>query len=230
MASAAILSAEGPQQDARYEALMPAEITAQDEFGQAILRTIRAWDFTSVLEIGSFDGEGSTQVFVEALRNVRNPRMVCIEADPIRFARLVNSVADYPWVQCKCTSSISLASLTPKDFDHDVWKSPYNYLRYPKDIVESWWETSRRYLASVHVGFLEQAEQTFDVALIDGDEFTGYDEYRLVRNRVKCLMLDDAFHAYKCHRVHEELRADPRWRCIWSSVFVRNGAAIWVRK
>lgn len=209
---------------------MPAEITAQDEFGQAIARTIRAWDFGSVLEIGSFDGEGSTQVFLSALQDVPDRRLVCIEADPIRYAMLAERVAGLPGVRCVYGSSISLASLTLEDFATDVWRSPHNYLRYPRDIVEGWWRKSVLYLATVKHGFLETSQEEFDAALIDGDEFTGYDEYRLVKDRVKCLMLDDAFHAFKCHRIHEELRHDPAWRCIWSSVFVRNGAAIWVRK
>lgn len=209
---------------------MPAEITLQDEFGQAIARTIRAWDFQSVLEIGSFDGEGSTQVFLSALQDVPDRRLVCIEADPFRYAMLAERVAGLSGVRCVYGSSISLASLTLEDFATDVWRSPYNFLRYPRDIVEGWWRKSVLYLATVKHGFLETTQEDFDVALIDGDEFTGYDEYRLVKHRVKCLMLDDVFHAFKCNRVHEELRHDPAWRCIWSSVFVRNGAAIWVRK
>lgn len=209
---------------------MPAEITLQDEFGQTIARTIRAWDFKSVLEIGSFDGEGSTQVFLSALQDVPDRRLVCIEADPIRYALLAERVAGLPGVRCVYGSSITLDSLSLVDFGTDVWQSPYNYLRYPRDVVEGWWRNSVAYLAAVKHGFLESSSETFDVALIDGDEFTGYDEFRLVKDRVNCLMLDDVFHAFKCHRVHEELRHDPEWRCIWASVFVRNGASIWVRK
>lgn len=211
---------------------MPAEITAADSFGHAIIRTIRACAFESVLEIGSFDGLGSTQVFLEALRHAADPRMTCLEANPSRYQQLQQNTIQHPWVRCVCQSSISLASLTPKDFDRDVWESPHNGLLYPRKLVREWWDTTQRYLGCVRAGYLETLGDgdTFDVALIDGDEFCGYDDYRLVKDRVRCLMLDDVCHAYKCNRAHDELESDPAWVLLWQDAMVRNGASIWVRK
>ena len=209
---------------------MPAEITSRDAFGQAITHTIRSFGFESVLEIGSFDGLGSTQVFIESLRHAGNPRMTCLESCPTRYRQLLVNTMAHEWVRCICQSSLSIASLTPKDFDRDVWESPYNALRYPRDLVREWWDTTQRYLAGVQSGFLETLGDTFDVALVDGDEFCGYDDFRLVKDRVRCLMLDDVFHAYKCHRAHHELTQDDAWRLVWADSTVRNGASIWVRK
>lgn len=209
---------------------MPAEITADDPFGKAIAWVMAEAGFSSVLEIGSFDGLGSTQVFIEALRNVASPRLVCVEADPARHRELQQRTAAYPWVTAVCQSSVSLASLTPRDFDRDVWQSPYNGLQYPRDMVAGWWNETQRILAAAGQGYLESTADTFDVALIDGDEFTGYDDFRLVRDRVRCLMLDDAYAAFKCHRANRELAADPAWFPVWCDSTVRNGAAIWVRR
>jgi predicted O-methyltransferase YrrM len=209
--------------------MMPAEITSADSFGQAITATIRAYAFESVLEVGSFDGLGSTQVFLEALRHASDPTLVCLEADPARYRQLLVNTAQQPWVRCVCQSSISLASLTPQNFDQDVWESPYNALRYPRELVHGWWVAGQTFLEGVHAGYLESLNETFDVALIDGDEFCGYDDYRLVKDRVRCLMLDDAFHAFKCRRAHCELADDPAWSLVWADANVRNGAAIWVR-
>ena len=209
---------------------MPAEITAADPFGQAIIRTVRAYGFESVLEIGSFDGLGSTQVFLEALRHAADPRLVCLETDPTRYRQLLLHTAGHAWVRCLCQPSISLASLTPQDFERDVWESPYNRLFYPHDLVESWWLNTLAYYRRGESGYLETTADTFDVVLVDGDEFSGYDDYRLAKDRCRCLMLDDVFHAYKCNRAHAELATDPAWRLEWSSPTVRNGAAIWVRQ
>lgn len=209
---------------------MPAEITLADQFGQAILQTIRAHGFETVLEIGSFDGLGSTQVFIEALRHASDPRMVCLETDPTRYRQLLLHTAGHPWVRCLCQPSISRESLTASDFERDVWQSPYNRLFYPHDLVASWWLDTQAYYAQGRPGYLETTADAFDVILVDGDEFSGYDDYRLAKSRCRCLMLDDVFHAYKCNRAHAELAADPEWRLEWSSAAVRNGAAIWIRK
>jgi predicted O-methyltransferase YrrM len=209
---------------------MPAEITPDDPFGKAIAAVMAQGGFSSVLEIGSFDGQGSTQVFIESLRGAASPRLVCVEANPARHLELRQRTAAYPWVSAVCRSSISLASLTPRVFDRDVWQSPYNGLQYPRKVVEDWWHETQRTLAGAGRGYLESTTDTFDVALIDGDEFTGYDDYRLIKDRVRCLMLDDAFHAFKCHRANRELAADPAWFPVWCDSTVRNGAAIWVRR
>lgn len=209
---------------------MPAEITSSDTFGQVILLTMQAFGFSSVLEIGSYDGLGSTQVFIEALKQRPSPRMVCLEPNPMRWQSLCLNTIEHSWIKAVCQPSISLASLTPKDFESDVWQSPYNGLPYPRETVHGWWQESQRYLSCVRGGYLESSVEEFDVALIDGDEFTGYDDYRLVKDRVRCIMLDDAFHAYKCHRANRELASDPAWFPAWCNSTVRNGAAIWVRR
>lgn len=209
---------------------MTAEITKCDAFGRAIAVTMKAFGISSVLEIGSFDGLGSTQVFIEALANMESPRLVCLEANPSRWQQLRLNTIAHPWVEQVCQSSISLESLSPKDFNRDVWDSPYNGLRYPKDVVEEWWNESQRYLSCVREGYLESHGDAFDAVLIDGDEFCGYDDFRLAKDRVRCIMLDDAYRAYKCHRANRELAADPEWHPVWCDSTVRNGAAIWVRR
>ncbi|MBM4023252.1 MAG: hypothetical protein FJ284_13645 [Planctomycetes bacterium] len=210
---------------------MPAEITHDDMFGQAIRLTMEAGGFSSVLEIGSFDGLGSTQVFIEALRNREStPRLVCLEANRSKYDSLCLNTIEHSWVMPVWQSSISLASLTPQDFDRDVWNSPYNGLAYPRDTVRGWWEQTQRHLVTVSEGYLEATSDTFDVVLIDGDEFCGYDDFRLVKDRCRCIMLDDAYSAFKCHRANRELAADPAWYPIWADSTVRNGAAIWMRR
>lgn len=206
------------------------EITLSDEFGQAIARTILTYGYSSAIEIGSWDGSGSTAILANCLSRTSGvPRLVCIESERDRFDQLAARYADLPWVTCHHGSSVSLASLTPQTFD-DVWLSEHNRLRYPREQVEGWWNQSQAYLATIAAGYLEDnPDDRYDVALIDGGEFLGWDEYLLLRERVKCLMLDDVYNAYKCARAHASLRGRPEWTCVWSSAYVRNGAAIWVR-
>lgn len=210
---------------------MPAEITASDSFGRAIAETVQHFGFDSVLEIGSFDGLGSTQVFIESMEMLPGPkRLVCLEASPARWQELVANTRGCSWITPVCGSSISPASFTPKDFDRDVWNSPYNGLQYQREVVRGWWEATQQQLAGVREGFLERYAADYDAVLIDGDEFCGFDDFRLIQNHTRCIMLDDVFHAYKCNRANRELAADPEWFCIYSDSTVRNGAAIWVRR
>jgi hypothetical protein len=205
------------------------EITAADPFGRAIIQTIREHGFETVLEIGAWDGAGSTQVFIEALAHAQDPLIVALEGNAVRYVQLVETVRNLPWVKPVLGSSITLASLTPQTFE-EVWDSPHNRLRYPREVVRQWWVQTQAFLADAKAGFLECLEgAAFDVVLVDGDEFAGFDDYRLAKPHTKCLMLDDVHNAYKCNRAHAELARDPEWRLAWEDATVRNGAAIWVK-
>jgi len=200
------------------------EITIADEFGRAIAQTIQACNVQSMIEIGSWDGTGSTTVIMQALEPVAGKRLTCIEAHPERHAALAALAASREWVTTICSRSVSQDAMTPKTFE-DVWHSPYNRLRYPSHQVQRWW--NEQYTGAGYLDTL--TTETWDAAMIDGCEFCGWDEYRLLRDRVRVLVLDDVFSAYKCAQAHEDLRARDEWNCIWSSAFIRNGSSIWVR-
>lgn len=202
------------------------EITLADEFGRAIANTVRVCGVRTVVEIGSWDGTGSTTVLMHALDSVPGHHLTCVEANPDRHAALVRLTSSRSWVTTVCSRSVSTASVTPAQFT-DVWQSPHNRLRhrYSEDQVREWWNDQ-----PLGKGYLDGlTDETWDAALIDGCEFSGWDDYRLLRDRVCVLMLDDVFHAYKCAQAHDDLRSRPEWSCIWSSAFVRNGASIWAR-
>jgi hypothetical protein len=206
------------------------ETTLNDEFGRAIAQTVLTYGFRSAIEIGSWDGSGSTAILASTLGKHVSPRLVAIESDRTRFERLTYRYRHDSWIYCHHGSSISQRSLTPQCFA-DVWQSPHNGLRYPEEAVAGWWQEFVGYMAGVPVGYLEETPgERFDVALIDGSEFTGWDEFRLLRDRVSCFMLDDAFHAYKCTQARLASLSDPQWHLVWASSYVRNGAAIFVKK
>jgi len=205
-----------------------AEITLRDEFGAAIFSTCVTFGVRSVIEVGSWDGTGSTAVFISALSQASEGerRLTCLEANPERHAALVENVKGYPWVEAIRSRSVSRAGMTPTSFD-EMWSSPFNGLacRYAKEDVQRWWgETPDG------PGYLESlTTETWDAALIDGCEFCGWDDYRLLRDRVRVLMLDDVFSAYKCAQANLDLACRTEWACVWKSIFVRNGAAIWIK-
>jgi hypothetical protein len=182
------------------------------------------------LTISGSRGLGSTRVFIEALAHAQDPLLVALEANAVRYVQLVQNVRDYQWVKPVLGSSITLADLTPKTFE-EVWESPYNRLFYPRELVRTWWDETQAFLADAKAGFLAGLSgQAFDVVLVDGDEFAGFDDYRLAKPHTKCLILDDVHNAYKCNRAHAELARDPEWRLAWEDPAIRNGAAIWVRR
>ncbi|NBS49360.1 MAG: hypothetical protein EBS97_01920 [Verrucomicrobia bacterium] len=96
--------------------------------------------------------------------------------------------------------------------------------------VAVWHAEDLAKIRKISTGFLEESTEIWDAVLIDGGEFFGWDEFRLLRDRSRCFFLDDAFFAFKTFRVRMELSQDPSWKLIWSDPKARNGAAIFIRQ
>lgn len=208
------------------------EITNRDAFGSAMRGVVLDFKIYHVLEIGAFDGDGSTIVLAEALACKKaSVSLVSLEYSPARFRNLSANAASFSFVKPINASSIGKHSFTAWDFESDVWNTPYNGLKYPKEQVREWHQQDVALMQTIDAGYLDSvpAPGPWDAVLIDGGEFAGYDEFRLVKNRTKCLFLDDCFSAYKTNRVRQELAKSLEWKLIWEGPHVRNGGAIFVR-
>lgn len=212
--------------------LFMAEITRDDLFGRSIIEFVQKFKIQKVLEIGSWDGTGSTSCFIEAMLPFDDKSLSCLEINKDRFVDLVKNTKKHEWIKCYNESSISYKSLLYKDFDN-IWDSPFNGLprEYnPKHIVKGWFEDDVIKLKQVDAGFLERDNSFFDGVLIDGSEFTGLSEFELLKNRVNYLFLDDVFHAFKTREVADILLRDSGWECLGYSQNTRNGFMIFKRK
>jgi|688.fasta_scaffold88598_2 hypothetical protein len=206
-----------------------AEITLNDEFGQAIRDTIIEHKYCTNLEIGSWDGSGSTQCFIAGMNKLDKPKVLqCVEINHDRFKILVDTVKE-EYVDRHLMSSVDKYTFLPKSFD-DVWLSPYNKisLTYSRALVKSWFDHDVQHLPDI--GFLtsEYVLPKYDAVLIDGSEFTGYSEFMLLKDKTTCFMLDDVFSAYKCNQIFHELIRNDSWSLIKSNQNLRNGYAIFI--
>ena len=206
------------------------EITINNTFGRAMFRVIRGHSFRRILEIGSFDGDGSTQVLVVAMAPLAGKDLTCLEMREDRFANLLKNTGHLPWVTAVRASSISWDSFSARDFDKDVWPAFSISAGNVYETVKSWWDDDVRHIRTETRGFLEETDACYDAVLIDGGEFSGFDEFRLLKDRSDCFFLDDVFQTFKNRQVFDVLQSDPGWEAVFIDRSERNGTAIFVRK
>ena len=94
-----------------------AEITRDDLLGRSIIEFVQKFKIQKVLEIGSWDGTGSTSCFIEAMLPFDDKSLSCLEINKDRFVDLVKNTKKHEWIKCYNESSISYKSLLYKDFD-----------------------------------------------------------------------------------------------------------------
>jgi hypothetical protein len=215
------------------------EITQNDLFGKAIIDITKKYHINTILEIGSWDGTGSTACFYEGMKDLQGHKsLVCLEVNEAKFKDLQLNTASCNWIECYNQSSISYNDLLCNDFD-TIWNSPYNGI--PKDdgfgeeskksLVRSWFDEDVSNLKQVKTGYLvDKRDDFYQGVLIDGGEFNGYSEYVLLKDRVNFLFLDDYYNAYKTRQVAFELLNNADWEVIAGNKQLRNGFAVFKRK
>lgn len=208
------------------------EISLQDPFGKAIVSVIAEFDFRHNLEIGAWDGSGSTQCLIKGMRLLKKPKkLYCLESIDDRYKLLVNNVESHDFVEPVNMSSIAMSDWLVKDFDADIWNSPYNKIKrsFPKSEVYSWYQHNINIITKEKRGFLKECKENFDAVLIDGGAFTGYSEFILLKDRTKCFFLDDVHRGFKCNQIYHELMSDKNWILLHDFPDVRNGACIFIK-
>jgi len=205
------------------------EISNKDLFGKSIINTVRQLNLQRNLEIGSWDGTGSTQCFIEGMKDLTAPDLTCIEVKKDRYLELVENTKKYNWVKCINESTISQDSFVYNNFN-EIWTSPFNHIKAERDLVKTWYDEDVASIAEYKLGYLERDETIYDGVLIDGGEFFGYSEYLLVKDRCNVLFLDDYYNAFKTRQAVEELSADLDWEVVAGDNHTRNGFAVFKRK
>jgi glycosyltransferase involved in cell wall biosynthesis len=216
--------------------LIPPEISG-DALYDLIKKLAATEPLTSVLQIGPSAGGGSTEAFVSGLaQNQGNPKLFCVEVSKVRFEKLRETYASYPFVHCYNLSSVAVTEFPNPDEVRRFYTEVDSGLRkFPLDQVLGWLEQDIAYVrdSGVEAGAVdaikaEHGIDVFDMVLVDGSEFTGEVEYAKVRGAM-LILLDDT-NTFKCWRVREQLLADPMYDVIADDQTLRNGYSAFRRR
>jgi len=203
-----------------------------DEFSDDIRHYASDPKNKTFLEIGTWNGLGSTRAFSEGF--AKRPTQEGLS----NRHNSDDENSDYIFysLECnadKCADAAKLYAGNSRIhiLNEVIWnQEPVDFYDvFPQcksdPTFQHWHEVDMLNMQKCAV-FLDRPEipQLFDVLLLDGGEFTTYYEFQLLKNRCKILMLDDV-NVDKCTKIVQEMEVDPSWR-ILKRVNVRNGYLI----
>lgn len=212
--------------------LIPPEIK-NDEFYNAIEKIAREENIKTILEIGSSSGEGSTEAFVNGLReNKNNPTLFCMEVSKNRFYELQNRYGGEGFVKCYNVSSVPVEAFPSQNECIRFYQHNYTNLNFfPVNKILKWLQQDIAYIneAKVEQNGIKLIKNEnnidfFDVVLIDGSEFTGKAELDEVYG-ANYILLDD-IETFKNHQNFYRLANDDSYSLIGENHYLRNGYAI----
>jgi hypothetical protein len=186
------------------------QIKLQQRLGYWIQRYAKDETFHKYLEIGSWNGRGSTICFAAGLHDRIGVTFYSLEINTSRVAESRQFWTPFPVVNIRHGRILSeLPDI------HSVHS----------DIVENWHSDDEFHFRSAP--FIDVTDYKPEVVLLDGGEYLTYFEYQQLKPYAQVFLLDDTC-VPKCKRIVEELEKDAEWSLIECGDD-RNGWAVFQR-
>ncbi|MBX2867327.1 MAG: class I SAM-dependent methyltransferase [Acidiferrobacterales bacterium] len=210
------------------------QINLNSVFGQAIFEIAKNPAYLNFLEIGTWNGEGSTVCIMNALlRRNDDSKLISIETDQDQYRRAIQywswlEASTFPYKLKLLHGKVCGASFMSREEieNHPAMQNPVKDLQvhYNRD-----YEKEKATYEKATLLELSLSER-LDVVLFDGGEFTTYAEYLFLTENYdpKVIILDDT-KTIKCSEIRSELIADEEWQSVFDDQSTRNGASIFRR-
>ena len=161
------------------------QITIKSKVGMILYDFIKNYEVSNVLEIGTWNGRGSTKVLYESLRKNKDVfNLTSIETDKIAYKSAKKYLSGEN-VNLLLGRIIEISDLpNPENIDfvkHGM--SPNNIEWFLQDI--------RRYRKTKNI--FNDINKNYDFILFDGGEFSTFPEFLKLYNQTKYFELDDIF-------------------------------------
>jgi hypothetical protein len=197
--------------------------------GDKIYRLAGIEAFTNFVEIGTWNGQGSTKCFMDALLFRRDDSNIYSLESNHDFheqaQRYWRSVLATPMGKEKLKliygRIIEISELLTCDqIPEEISTELPHYLR---------WRDNDTFDYGQSPNVIDLLPRQIDVLLLDGGEFSTYAEFQKLRRRTGVILLDDT-KLLKCKKVREELLEDKAWQVIYDLPDERNGSFIACRE
>lgn len=198
---------------------MTGQINLGSKFGDLINSISKQDSVKNIVEIGTWNGLGSTICVLDALINYTDKKFYSIELYPDMFLVAKNNLSNYLNLP---NFHLLNGRIIERD---DVYWFDHSSIQFGLD------EHARLYYRS-DIDYLQSTEnvlrllpESIDFLILDGGEYTTYPEWHLLKDRTRIVALDDTA-VLKCSKIREELLSDVKYRVIEDVLNDRNGFSI----
>lgn len=197
------------------------QITPEDLLGKKIIEYAKNEKYSMYLEIGTWNGLGSTKCFMTGFENRTDYTFYSLECnrEKSEFAKAL--YPDNPRVHI-------LNEVLFNDFGNPETQTQVFPQLLVNHTMNYWNQVDIENMKNAGIFWNETTKDLeFDVVLLDGGEFTTYFEYIVLKDRCRNLLLLDDTNTDKCKLIVQEIKNDlDNWEIIIDDPSVRNGIFI----
>jgi hypothetical protein len=196
---------------------MSGQINRGTVTGEFIYNCCLKEGITTIVEIGTWNGQGSTKCIADAILNrFDDSHLVSLESNQEMYKKAVEFWQQYflntnshlkNKVNLLYGSIVGLKDLIPLE-------EVRTYPDYSKD-WEKWYKEDIENLKK-SPNILNVIPNQIDLLLLDGGEFSTLAEFNILKNRSRYILLDDT-RTTKCRKVTEYLKNDQNYDVVFDN-------------
>ncbi len=194
------------------------QINSESMLGQKMINYIHSFNCKKIVEIGTWNGLGSTKCIVNAIKDKDDISFISLECnkEKVEFAKsLYTDISNVKILNSRVIKEIP----TIEDME-----SIFPILKENEQM---------RYWNTVDLENLKNCDyielENIDFLLLDGGEFLTYYEFIELKNKCNIIILDDT-NTHKNKLVRELLLASSDFKCLDDYPNDRNGWSIFIKK
>jgi hypothetical protein len=195
---------------------MIGQINATDKAGNDIKNICNRDDVSTIVEIGTWNGRGSTLCVYESIKNT--PKLL-ISLETCK--KMYDSAFEFYKDKAEVSILNGYVSDTLLDFNS---LADEFFTDYSRDLKLSWYNEDSKNIDKCK-NVLDQIPKQIDFLILDGGEYSSWNEYLILKDRSKVIFLDDTRPpTIKNFKAREDLLKTRR--VIVDDLFYRNGYCI----
>lgn len=191
------------------------QIKYDGDMGKIIAQYSQDTRFSKYLEIGTWNGGGSTYCFAKGFESRTQPfKFASLEINEQMYTEAKSKYLNLPYIDLFKARIIKDEEFPPINELLEMFESVNT--EWLRDDMNNFFKTS----------YFDVESYKPEVVLLDGSEYLTYFEFKKLYNSTKVFILDD-INTEKCKKVVEELKNNHNWREVYFEPSQRNGWAVY---
>lgn len=197
---------------------MTGQITRSQLFGDLLYKYAKSDDIKNIVEVGTWNGMGSTKCIIDGLleRTNDNYNFITIELYPEQYQLALKNLSNY------LSDKIRILNGKLIEYDEVFWFD-HSKLNMEDAHAKLWYDKDMQYIKE-QPNIIDELPKTIDLLVLDGGEYTTYPEYKKLKSRSRIIALDDTA-IHKCSQIRNELISEGH-RIVCDRLHERNGWTI----
>jgi hypothetical protein len=190
------------------------QIKYDSSMGTVIAEYANDLRFSNYLEIGTWNGGGSTYCFAKGFEKRVEPfKFASLEINELMYNKAKEMYKDISYIRI----------FNARILKNEELPSINTFLEMYPNLVSEWFRDDMKYF--FQTAYFDVEDYKPEVVLLDGSEYLTYFEFKKLEPTTNVFILDD-INTDKCKKIVEELQDSNKWIKKYFVTNERNGWAV----